>query len=120
MHPAEGEPRSGRNSMLFSDPYIEHPVGKPLSERRQTGRSRHRGGDCDEVVAAAAPSEQLTGKDVCPLPNIGVGLRFASSRIDRSACVHVISRIFLRWAVSHSLAGNRVDDNRATQALCHP
>ena len=120
MHAAECQPRCGCNSVLLRDPHIEHPVGKLLSERRQTGRPRHRGGDRDDVVAAAAPSEQLTGKDVRPLRNIGVGLRFASSTINRSACMHAISRIFLRRAVSHSLAGDRVDDNRATHALCRP
>src|SRR5689334_5804055 len=110
MHAAEGEPRGGCNSVLFGDPYIEHPVGKLLSERRQTGRPRHGGGNRDDVVAAAAPSEQLTGKDIRPLGDIGAGLRFAGSRIERSASMHAINRIFLRWAVSHSLAGDRVDD----------
>ena len=34
--------------------------------------------------------------------------------------MHAVNGIFFRWAVTHSFAGDRVDDDRAADALCHP
>ena len=103
--------------MLLGDADVEHPGGVLAGQLGQPGRARHGGGDGDHVRPVVGNLDQLVREHIGPLHRrrgqwlAGLRVKGAARRVQ--AVLHVV----LGRAVAVPLAGDRVHDHRAAEAL---
>ena len=111
MQPAEREPGRRRDRVLFGDSHVEHPLGEPLGELVQAGRTKHRGRDADDARILFGDLEDLVGEDRGPGWPAGDLDRLARLRVDVSDSVELVGDVVQRGLVAAALLGDGVDDH---------
>ena len=101
--------------MLLGDTDVEEAVGEAFAEGGQTGRTRHRGGDGDNIAPLAGVGDERVGEHRRPSWCRRLGGQ-AGLRVDHPAGVHLFGFVVLGRRIPVALAGHRVHDHRRAEA----
>ena len=115
VQPAHGEPGCGGDGVLLGDADVEGALGELPGEGVEPDRVHHRGGDGHDVLAALAELDDGLGEVVGP----DLALRLLRARLDVEGPggVELVGLVAHRGVVALALAGQRVHDDRPTEAL---
>ncbi len=116
-HAAMCQPGGKAHRMLLGDADVEEPVGEALGERAESRAGRHGRRDSDDARIALGLGNERLPEDLGVCGRTRRHTRdFARRDGERSDAVEKIG-LPLGGRVSHTLAGDRVDDDRTVGVL---